>query len=602
MPTPTVSQTLQDPKFYGLPSNEQQKVLARLDPSYARLPLTERNRVLQIGKGKYGGSSSGVTPAPVQQPQAQQPQTGLWGGVGNEIAGAGKGVLSLFRAPETPTEQRIVNGGNFGSLIIYRLGKGEIESRKEAFKQAGQQWKGAGKIRDPLARNLERARSATTAAAGAFPSVGMGGIAAGLNRTADTGNIPELWGRGLVDASLLALGLKPVTGAVTKAAIRPVSRYFPKEIPVGETKIPVLAGEAAPEGSRVANVTERYKRTGGGGRVAPFTPQGSELLERFGRRQHESAREAMRSSLQKSGGIARPSAQETPGGMAYDAAQNLRSQAKPLYQQVDASLTRVPESFDKVSRIMQDAVRKAQDRGAPIGDQLDPVHPFQGVQAIRSELLRQSRALAATDPAKAAAVSQEAENLTNSLETSLRASKNPELYRSWKKANNLWTQYHAMDEVTKALDRVTKGTPMEAQAPGMAQAPTQIQGASLVETLNKLDRTRRGMRVAEGKGDLTAALGPEQARAMRNVADILDRAQRTSVTPTKPLLQGVFYGRPVVEIIRRMGQRPFVNAMTGRGFAYAINKLAESPQGPAAAYWTTRALSAAQQQGNEGQQ
>lgn len=600
MPRPTVSQTLQDPKFYGLPENEQQKVLARLDPSYARLPLTERNRVLQIGKSKYSGSPS---PAPVQQPSAQpQPaQTGFWGGVGRELADIPKGAMSLFSPPQTPDEIAAAAHGT-GALAVYRMAKGEVKSRSEAFKQAGQQWKGAAQIRDPLARGLERARSATTAAAAALPSPGMGGIASGLNRVADTGNIPELWGRGLVDASLQALGLKPVTEAATKVATYPVARYFPKSIPVGESKVPVLAGEAAPEGSRVANVTERYKQTGGGGRVAPFTPQGSELLERFGRRQHETAREAMRSSLQRAGKMAQPSVQETPGGMAYDAAQNLRSQAKPLYQQIDASLTKVPVSFDKVSRIMQDAVRKAQDRGAPIGGQFDPSQPFQGVQAIRSELLRQSRELAATDPAKAAAVSQEAENLTKSLETSLKASGNPALYKSWTQANDLWTQYHAMDELTRALDRVTKGTPMAAQAPGMAQAPTQIQGASLVETLNKLDRTRRGMRVAEGHGDLTAALGPEQARAMRNVADILDRAQRTSVTPTRPLLQGVFYGRPVVEIIRRMGQRPFVNAMTGRGFAYAINKLAEAPTGPKAAYWTARALDAARQQGNGDQQ
>lgn len=54
----TVQQTLQDPKFYGLPPGEQQKVLATLDPNYARLPLVERNKVLQMGQQRLNNSAS----------------------------------------------------------------------------------------------------------------------------------------------------------------------------------------------------------------------------------------------------------------------------------------------------------------------------------------------------------------------------------------------------------------------------------------------------------------------------------------------------------------------------------------------------------------
>lgn len=60
----TVQQTLQDPKFYGLPAAEQQKVLATLDPNYARLPLTERNKVLEMGRQRFGSTAPAAPAAP----------------------------------------------------------------------------------------------------------------------------------------------------------------------------------------------------------------------------------------------------------------------------------------------------------------------------------------------------------------------------------------------------------------------------------------------------------------------------------------------------------------------------------------------------------
>lgn len=69
-PTQTVQQTLADPKFYGLPAGEQQKVLATLDPNYARLPLQERTKVLQMGQQKWGPGAA-ATPAPA--PEATAP-------------------------------------------------------------------------------------------------------------------------------------------------------------------------------------------------------------------------------------------------------------------------------------------------------------------------------------------------------------------------------------------------------------------------------------------------------------------------------------------------------------------------------------------------
>ena len=76
MPQPTVQQTLQDPKFYGLPPAEQQKVLATLDPNYARLPLQERNKVLQMGQQRLSATpavdASAAALPPLPKPPSLQ--------------------------------------------------------------------------------------------------------------------------------------------------------------------------------------------------------------------------------------------------------------------------------------------------------------------------------------------------------------------------------------------------------------------------------------------------------------------------------------------------------------------------------------------------
>lgn len=87
----TVQQTLQDPKFYGLPSAEQQKVLATLDPNYARLPLSERNKVLQMGQQKLNVGPS--TPAPIPSDMQLPPQDGFWGSAKQPFADALKALI-----------------------------------------------------------------------------------------------------------------------------------------------------------------------------------------------------------------------------------------------------------------------------------------------------------------------------------------------------------------------------------------------------------------------------------------------------------------------------------------------------------------------------
>ena len=87
----TAQQTLQDPKFYGLPPAEQQKVLATLDPNYARLPLAERNKVLQMGQQKLntGPSNTSGIPPEMQLP----PQEGFWASAKEPFAAALKALV-----------------------------------------------------------------------------------------------------------------------------------------------------------------------------------------------------------------------------------------------------------------------------------------------------------------------------------------------------------------------------------------------------------------------------------------------------------------------------------------------------------------------------
>ena len=101
----TVQQTLQDPKFYGLPPAEQQKVLATLDPNYARLPLQERNKVLQMGQQKLG-----ETPSPtITPPPPEAPPEGFLSSLAAPFLGVAKGLKSaVYEGPQNPQEAALV--------------------------------------------------------------------------------------------------------------------------------------------------------------------------------------------------------------------------------------------------------------------------------------------------------------------------------------------------------------------------------------------------------------------------------------------------------------------------------------------------------------
>ena len=169
--------------------------------------------------------------------QGPPPSSGLGvlGGVGGEVGGAVNAPFMLFAPPSSPDEIGVASQGP-GALALYRLGKGEVQSRGEAFKQGHEQIKQAGSIRGAVPKSLEFLRGVTTTASGILPVPGIAGMTTNINRTADRGDLGEMWGRGIADALMLWAGARgPRGGDVT-----PIDRLTsavgkPSHAPLTET-------------------------------------------------------------------------------------------------------------------------------------------------------------------------------------------------------------------------------------------------------------------------------------------------------------------------------------------------------------------------------
>lgn len=146
------------------------------------------------------------------------------GGVGGELWDAGKGLVSAVASPPADRSENIAS--YFGpALPVFRMLKGEKESRGKAFSQAGEMYRNAkGMSSDPFAQLLERIRATATGAAGVMPLPGVPGMATHINELEDEGKAPEAWGRGLTDIAMLGSGLKAKNRIQARASeIDPVS-------------------------------------------------------------------------------------------------------------------------------------------------------------------------------------------------------------------------------------------------------------------------------------------------------------------------------------------------------------------------------------------
>ncbi len=372
------------------------------------------------------------------------------------------------------------------------------------------------------------------------------------------------------------------------------AKYAPREILVGEDKIPVAVGEAAPE-SKAGRTQAQLKRSGSG--AAQF-----EKLE-------ATQQEAVKNTLKKTAMGRTAELPETTGDVPYtpsefvgpmqeeagavmdDAATASFRKAAPLYDALDSSLREVPANFSKVSKIVQDAIAKARKLGIPVeegeaGADISKIRPdkngaiqwggskiskashperwaklvsdgiiddsgngtpIRTYRMVRSQLLKMQRS--ATDGATRHAIGNEVAAMDANIHEAL---KGTEFEKTFGEANRLWRQGHARIQVADAVKDATKGTPASVQAGGMTKVPTKLQGASLVDKLNTL----------ADEGVLADAYTPEEVRNLRQSADILDRIQKTPVG--KGAGESMSFARGLTHAVRGF-KGPMIGAGIGAG-------------------------------------
>ena len=332
-------------------------------------------------------------------------------------------------------------------------------------------------------------------------------------------------------------------GLAPRALEKVRNTYGPREVEVGGTKVPVLVGEANPN-SGPGRTQVNLKRSG----LAP------ERFEKVENAQQEAVKNVIRNTAQKTSGAIGPM-QVEPSDVVNDAATASYAQASPLYNELDASLVNVPDVLQKVSRITQDAINKAQKLGVSVGEGVDLTKitpekdgtiqwggtriskstyperwaqlvkdgiidesggatPLKAYRQVRSQLLKMQRS--SSDAGVRYAIGKDIETMTENIESAL---KGTPIERNWSEANRLWSKGKALQDVSEAIRDATKGTPAAAQSPGLAPVPTKVQGASLVSKLNDLYKD----------GTLERAFTHEEVSNLRQAADILDRIQRTSI-------------------------------------------------------------------------
>jgi hypothetical protein len=326
------------------------------------------------------------------------------------------------------------------------------------------------------------------------------------------------------------------------------------------------------------------------------------------------------------------------------AAEATFDKARPMYKALDDSLTGVPDTLGSTSKVVQQAITRAEklgiqvthspgglelidqsgavvDRGtvSPMKledglksgrlryEEISGKQPITTYMKVRSELLKMQRA--SSDPATSFAIGGEIRSMNNAMDEALEGTP---LHENWLEANRLWSKGYAIREVADSLNDTVKGTPPSVQAEGLEKIPTKVSASSLVEKLNDLDRN----------GTLDRAFSRKEASNLRKAADILDRAQKTPISKSEsggfsffkglasaargnalPLagaaagyvtggLRGAEYGAGLGFIVQEVGMRSLINAMTRIEGVNALNSLsrAQNPATAARALQTLKAI------------
>lgn len=288
-------------------------------------------------------------------------------------------------------------------------------------------------------------------------------------------------------------------------ATRFANTLAPTEEVINGVSIPQLISERSPDSA--AGILQRVLKKYGAG---------SQDFRAVEAEQTAGTKEALRRGLERTSRT--PIASTEPPEAAAAAISGLEKRAHPLYAQLAASRAMIPFDQTALGSGPEDAAwrRAVTKLKVPIDTLRYPNKPLYLLQEYRQEL--QKIALGARGTTEGYLAREAKKDLDAGIEKSLAAA-DPRLLRSWKTANALWARARAIEDLRKELIKVTKGTVPSAQSlqSGAAATPTTIEAGNLVEKLKDLD---------EGPHDLSRSF-PDGGKAIRAVADLLDKAQKT---------------------------------------------------------------------------
>ncbi|HZY60884.1 MAG TPA: hypothetical protein VFE38_00050 [Edaphobacter sp.] len=370
-------------------------------------------------------------------------------------------------------------------------------------------------------------------AAAAPGAVVQSGIQSGLEKAGVNPDMAQLASTAATIAG--AEGMARTPGMLKQ---RFIEKFRPRVVTLEGEKVPVLVGEASPD-SRVGRLQANVKRSGVSG--AKF--------DRVTQVQQDAVKKIIRNVAQKTSGLTGPMPAE-PGMAVRSAADATFAQARPMYAALDTSLVKVPDTLAEASHVTQNAIARAHKLGAVFGDEVtgghyvdrsgnvvdrrdmsplrfdqalqrgdivlrkaQAVQPLQTYMRVRSELLKMQRS--SSDAATRNAIGDEVRRMNENMEAALKGSP---LSNNWTEANRIWAKGYALRDVADAITKATKGTPAAEQAAGIDRVQTRIKGTQLVNRLNELQRN----------GILERAFSPDEARHLRQAADILDRASASA--------------------------------------------------------------------------
>lgn len=557
--SPDVQTVISDPKFLQLPTQEQKKVLLKIDPQFKSLPEVEQNLV--VSRLKFPQPTKTVQPSDVNKNDPANLIAKPLKGFGDRAVDTAKGLYHTTADPAVTDEEKGIQATQGrAALPVYRIGKGFVEAEKQAGAQTKQSAKDTAELArqgHPVEATLQGVKTGVTAASMLDPFATAS--VANINQLQEQDRGGEAVGQGLFDAMTLALGSKWAKGKIPNTGtLARLSKLAPKVVDVEGVKFIVPVGEAEESAvaSKAALKQSQYKKAG----------IGAKDFDEINRYNQAAAREVIRKVSQKTSGMTGPMS-EAAGSATKQSGDWVLEQARPMYRAIDSAISGTPPLrviSKNMSEVVQQAMKKAEKYGAPPmakgttapGLRTPPLESYLQARSILKNIVHNTR-----DPIVRNGVKASLDVMDGEIEKSLKSSGVPGLYDNFLEAQKLWAKGKALQRVGEALDKASPGVPSQMQNPGLAARPPEIKPVSLAKQLRDLD----------AKGDLTRGFGDTQKTALYKVADILDRQTSVGLPPGELELW---------KSIKHMASAPYrhaiVKVMTSPEGAKAINSLAEA--------------------------